>query len=380
MLIKRLSDENAYEHEKLASQAFVFPYDPKEALPMPSDIMLGAFTDGGQLAADMEIYDRVCFFGSGTLSCAAVGGVASKPEYRRGGAVRAMLDELAAGNVLQKTWDISILYPFSAAYYKKLGYAPIGEKLRISVPFEELRYIPRCGGAVLYEGKEKEALLRIYNTRAKNSTLAFRRNDTSQWDKEPYSNNVYTYLIKNAAGEFCSYATFSLDRGKSEVSVNELAYVDKASLYAILGFLRCFDGNFDTITFGCEPINSPIPALLANRTKADIRYTHAGAVRLLNTENVLKKHEYPEKAGSFTFGIFGGDVFEVSWSDGKAEIRKSVKQADITAEPTAAAKLLTEGVRNARELAYEPGVELNGNAEDFVRAFTMKNIFFCDSF
>lgn len=378
MIIRKLTDKDAYEHEKLASQAFVFSYDPSGALPLPSEIMLGAFNDDGRLAADMEIYDRVCFFGNTALSCAAVGGVASKPEYRRGGAVRAMLEEISAGNVIGKKWDISVLYPFSAAYYKKLGYAPVGAKLRISVPFAELKDISRAGGAVLYEGKEKDSLLRIYNAWARNNALAFRRDDTSEWNKEPYSTGIYTYLMQTG-GEYRSYAVFSLDRAKSEVSVKELAYLDKESLFGILGFLRCFDGNFDTVVFENEPISSPLPDIISDRSKAKISYSHAGAIKLLNTENVLKKHVYPEKAGCFTF-CAAGETWEVNYAGGCAEVKKTDKKAVITADRTAAAKLLLEGVRNTRELEYSPGVEINGNADDFVRAFPLSEIYFNDSF
>ncbi len=380
MFIKKLTDQNAFEHEKLASQAFVFPYDEKEALPLPSELMLGAFTDEGKLAADMEIYDRVCFFGKKTLSCAAVGGVASKPEYRRGGAVRALFAALETGDIPGKTWDICLLYPFSAAFYKKLGFAPVGTKLRVKVPFSEFAAIPVNTDVWLFEGNNEASLLSVYNEAAAKQYLAFRRDDADEWEKNPYSSGEYTYLRHDENGEEKAYATFSLDRGKSEVNVKEIFFTDKEAMLGILGFLRCFEGNFRDIVFECLPGDTPILFYIADTHKAEITASAAGAVKIFHYENVLKANAYPEAPGRFTVGIENGDTFDVSYGGGKAEIKKTTESPDVLLSPLAAAKIFTEGLRDKNELLFLPGVKINGNTADLLRAFPFRNVFFNDSF
>lgn len=379
MILKRLTDENVLEHEKLASQAFVFPYDEAEATALPSDIMLGAFTPDGKLAADMEIYDRVCCFDGGLLTCAAVGGVASKPEYRRMGAVREMLTELENGDILGKKWDISILYPFSAAYYKKFGYAPVGTKLRVRIPFTQLNEVPRSGSVRLYEPGTDDAPRGIYNAAAKKRRLAFRRDDAQAWDRDPYSTGTYTYLWHGADGIPRSYAVFSLNRDKSEVNVSETVFEDKASLLGILGFLRSFDGNFDHIVFECLPADTPILYCISDINKAQITCSPVGAVRLLDPLAVLERRVWPEIPGRFTLGI-GDLVFDVAYRGGRADVNRTDGTPDAALGQTAAAKLLTEGLRSERELAFLPDAAINGDVGDLIRAFPFEHVFFCDHF
>lgn len=382
MEIRRLTDQNILEHEKLASQAFVFHYDEAEATALPSEIMLGAFTEEGRLAADMEIYDRVCFFGNETLRCAAVGGVASKPEYRRLGAVRAMFRELEAGRVLGQTWDIGILYPFSEPYYRKLGYAPVGTKLRVSVPFTEFADIPRASGARLYEGGDGTPLLSLYNSVSRHYVLDFRRDDIGVWDKEPYSEGVYTYILRDRGGQENenACATFSLDRTAGSVNVKEIFFTDREAMLGILGFLRCFDGNLGRIVFESLPADSPLLRCIADAGKAEILASHAGAVKILRPENVLRKHAWGSGAGSFVMRVNEWGTFAVTYENGAADIKKTDSPPDIVLGQTAAAKILFEGLYDERELSFLPDAQINGRVGDILRAFPRREVYFNDPF
>ena len=134
MKIRFLTQDDVAEHNKVSSQAFVYACevdDPNSALPCPK--VLGAFDDDGKtLLADFELQERVCHYDGGLLTCAAIGGVAAKPEHRGKGAVTALFHHLFR----ERPYDISILYPFSEPYYRRLGYERVGCSVSVTVPLE----------------------------------------------------------------------------------------------------------------------------------------------------------------------------------------------------------------------------------------------------
>ena len=236
MIIRFLTKDDVAEHEKVASQAFVFStdiHDPEAELPCEK--VLGAFDDDNKtLFADLELYERRCHYDGGFLTCAAIGGVAAKPEHRGKGAVKALFHTVFSEN----KYDISILYPFSEPYYRKLGYERVGNSVSATVPFTALAGIERNQDATLYEGNDTEQLLAIYNRCAAGYNLCFVRDTAEMFPDQPYLTKTYTYIWKNNA-----FATFSVDRGKSTVFVKEIYFDSCESMLGIVGFLRNYEIN-----------------------------------------------------------------------------------------------------------------------------------------
>ena len=373
MIIRELTPEDVREHDKVSSQAFVYDcdIDDKNSV-LPEEIMLGAFLpDWKTLMADMEIVDRRCTFGNGTVRCAAVGGVASKPEFRGRGAVTGLFEALFC----DERWDISILYPFSSAYYRRLGYESVGRTLSITVPFRELKGIERNSDAVLFEGENPQELLDIYNSYAEKYNLCFLRDNTDAYSAEPYKSCQYTYICDGK-----SYVTFSLDRAKRTVSVKEIIYTDKQSLEKALGFLRNYEGNYDTVIFEKLPLDTPIVNYISDDKKAEMICSSTGAARIHNFRNVLAARLYPEEKGSFAVEI-DGTLYDVSFCGGKAEVNEGLKKMpEVSLSVNAASKILLSGVDGKKEAEFINGVKIFNDNSDFFRAFPKKDAFFNDEF
>lgn len=371
MIVRRLNADDVREHDKVSSQAFVYDCDINdESSVLPEEIMLGAFLDDGKtLMADIEIADRKCTFFGDTLRCAAVGGVASKPEHRGKGAVKAIFNELYKA----EDWDISILYPFSTGYYSKLGYESIGRALSLTVPFSVLKNIERNSEAVLYEGGGD--ILKIYNEYAKKTHLCFIRENLEAYPQEPYKDGVYTYVWKDR-----SYVMFSIDRPNKIVNVKELVYLDKEAFEKILGFLRNFEGNQETLIFGKLPLDTPVLNYISDEKKTVQKCYSVGAARIHNIENVLKKIKYPEGKGGFVIKA-DGRIFEVNYSGGRGEVvADSGKEPEFIFSINAASRVLLSGVNGERELEYIDGAEIIKSNPDFYRAFTKKDAYLNDDF
>ncbi len=368
MKIRFLTQNDVAEHNKVSSQAFVYACDtgdPDSVLPCPK--VLGAFDDDDKtLLADFELQERKCYYDGGLLTCAAIGGVAAKPEHRGKGAVTALFRYLFREN----KYDISILYPFSEPYYRRLGYERVGCSLSAAVPFSVLSHIPRNQDAVLYEGAGTEVLLAAYNRCAAGYNLCFVRETAEAFSDNPYASQSYTYLWKNR-----SFATFSVDRGKSTVFVKELYFDSCESMLGIIGFLRNFEANQTYVCFQNLPADTPLLRLIQDMKPCEIRLHNVGAARILNAEAVLKAHRYP-RDGAFTVAI-GGETYRVTHTARNVTVEKNSRlPPDASMEIGRASQVLLCGLNDP---AYCPGLTVHDPASDFFLSFPPKTTFFSDS-
>ncbi len=370
MIIRYLTPNDVPQHDKVTSQAFVYSCgigDPASVLPCEK--VLGAFDDDNKtLFADLELHEKACRYDGGLLKCAAVGGVAAKPEHRGKGAVKALFERLFR----EAEYDISILYPFSEPYYRKLGYERAGYTLSAEIPFSELSEIKRNSGAVLYEGENAEALLSIYNRSAGAYNLSFVRDTAEAFSGSPYLSQTYTYVWQDRA-----IATLSVDRDKSTVFVKELWYDSPEAMLGISGFLRNFEANQTKVCFESLPANTPLLRYVRDLKRCAVALHGVGAVRLMNAANILRAHRYPAAPGAFTVRI-ENDVYRVSYSGREVEVASGGEgDPEVILSLHAASQILLTGVSDP---AFVPGLEIIDPRTAFFEAFPPKTSFFTDPF
>lgn len=368
MIIRYLTQNDISEHDKITSQAFSYAcdiHDPESVLPCEK--VLGAFDeDNKTLFADMEIHERKCFYDGGVLTCAAVGGVAAKPEHRGKGAVKALFAHLFD----RKEYDVSVLYPFAEAYYRKFGYERAGACVCATVPFSGISGIARNSDAVLYEGSGTHELTELYNRCACRYNLALVREDAEAFSDKPYASMLYTYVRKDSA-----YATVRVDRDSSTVFVREIFFDSCESMLGILGFLRNFESNQQYVCFEKLPADSPVLLYVQDIKRCDIRLQSTGSARILRTEQVLCAHRYPAQ-GAFSLRV-GDEAFRVTVSGtGVSVQRDGADNPDVVMDVTAASKLLLSGITNA---AYMPGLTVRNPDSDFFKLFPPVTCFFSDN-
>ena len=369
MIIRLLTPNDVVEHDKISSQAFSYSCDIHEpASVLPCEKVLGAFDDDNKtLFADFEIHERKCNYDGGILTCAAIGGVAAKPEHRGKGAVKALFDYLFRENA----YDVSILYPFSETYYRKYGYERVGNSVEITCPFSEISEIRRNNDVKLYEGNDADRLLEIYNRCAQKYNLSFVRENADAFSDKPYFSKNYTYIWKNN-----SFATIQIDRAKSTVFVSELYFDSCESLLGIMGFLRNFESNQKYFCIQRVPEDSPLLNFLPDLRRCDIQLHNTGSARVMNVEKILRLHEYPVQDGEFTLQICD-DIFHVTYSKTGVEIDKDQLRApDLITDINTASRILLSGLAHA---AYIPNLTIKNARSDFFQAFPPKTAFFTDS-
>jgi len=389
MIIRDLQPKDAMEHCKVSSSAFIWNVDPKSDVKLPDESAIGAFMDDdATLMAEIEWEPYTVFFGAGTLGCIGIGGVASKPEHRRHGAVRGIFREVE-GRALANGWDIGILYPFSTSYYRLFGYENLACCCSAKINFKYLSFIERNCDVELFEGGDAAPLLALYNQIARRYSLGFLRGESDvarRFGGKPYETCNYTYMWRGEKGDCRAYASYRVNRAESTVQVSEIGFLDKESLLGILGFLRCYDGNQEYISFQKLPLDSPIFDLVPDSNKFERGISNLASGRIYNVKKILAQNAYPGEYGRFSV-LFedtmpeNAGIYDVEYQNGAAEVTKRDGGGyDVSLDVASAAKLLLSGGYTFDRLRYLPGAKVVNENEALLRAFPARNTFFTDGF
>lgn len=385
MIVRKLTLDDYAQFSEVSASAYI--YNSEETTFEENVDNFGAFIDDGKtLISQLECGFKHNFYCGKKIGCAAIGGVASKPEYRRMGGVRAVFNTVLQ-HAINKGAVVSILYPFSIEYYRKFGYETILRCVHAECSFKTFENIERFNEVTLAREEHKEIIKSIYTEIAQKQNMLFARDNCENFCFTPYKNCVFTYFVNRDDAK--GYVTFTLNRSARTVNVSELLFNNKTALFNLLGFIKVYDGNYDTVHFDKLPVSSPVFEIIKDENRLVKRvYTYDGAARILDVEGILKATEYPEEKGCFSIKITdlqieeNNGVFTVSYENGKCEVRKNVSaEYDIAMDIPAASRIILgrEGL-TLDEISYISNVEIKTNCVGFLRVFPKKTTLFYDGF
>jgi len=291
MTVRTLTPGDLDAHCRVSSSAFIWEYKPGEETFPDDATLLGCFGDDGELMADLEYAVRQATWEGGAVPCVCIGGVASMPHRRHGGAVRRLFEELER-RAQAEGWALGALYPFADSYYRKFGYERRFHSLRLTVPMRVVEAyaagVPReaMGSVALYEGKElTDELLRVYNTFCVRHPLMLRREEAHlKWFfSKPFEKCEYCYLWQSPAGVFEGYLQYKVDRSTGKVYVDEFCPLTDAAMQGMLCFLRVYASKTDTVVLAQLPPDSPVPALLGEYSAMRAELSFGPALRFYDS-------------------------------------------------------------------------------------------------
>lgn len=392
MIVRQLRPDEKKKADILQATAFNFSYDAAahEGELLDAEAW-GAFLDDGEtLASMMYPITYESRFGDTYLPALGIGGVATHPQYRRTGGIRAIfrrLFEMAP----ERGWVSSYLYPFSYDYYRQFGYERVLCRREMRFECGVLGHIPRNTNAVLYEDPAQlPVLLDVYHRYAEQFQIMFRRSadrSAREYSADPHKSLRYTYIWNDATGKGQAYASCLIRDGWLRVS--ELCYTSPESLFGILGFLRTFEGQVEGFDFTRLPEDTPLDHWIGNY--CDVEYSRSSYAmgRVLLPETLLAAHTYPcGISGSFCVCVTepetssgAAGVYAVSYAQGKGSVRRlsgGVENADIVCSVSAFSRVLLGGTAITPDTAaYVPGIEVRNpeGAAVFCRAFPHRAAF-----
>lgn len=372
MLIRALNNDDLTQYNEVGACAFVGAIGEEDNF-VPQRV-LGAFDENGVLCSQMECTKRSSFISGVAVPCAAVGGVASRPEARGNGSVRLIFEHLMK-NAQDDGFVVSALHPFSVDFYRKFGYEPLGNVINAEIPFASFKRRKQTGQIKLFSGKEGEKLLSIYKAFAAQHNLMFERNDTSEFFSDPYHECCYTYWWEDENNQPQGYVSVVPNRGDSVLSVKEFAFLSRAALEGLLAFIFSFSGNYKTLRISGLPSSSPVVDFLGDRRHIKTSLGSNFAARILQLEPVLRLLKYPQEQGFFSLKMedflpWNQGVFTVEYGGGSVKLaHKSSGEADVVLSAAAAARLLLSGeVWDFDRLSYLQGCTVLNKNPDLTRA------------
>ncbi len=313
-----------------------------------------------------------------------VGGVSTRPVYRRAGHAREIFEQ-AFREARDYGWAVSHLHPFSFAYYRKFGYERICDHLIVDFPVEKLDFVPRSAAG--FEEAKAEAQFgeagKVYNAFSAGRMAMPRCVNLERFPVGKPENGVM-FLHRNGRGAADAYVTLTVrkeffvnhHRG-GVLTVKEFAYESPDGMRAILGFLRMYEGEVETVHFENVAMAPEVDFTLRHYTHTAYQIVPDIMARILDPEALLRANDYPRTAGSFTlrvtdpFDVAAG-AWRVRYGDGGAAVERLDGGAvcDIVCDVGALSPLMYGAYElDARLLGYMDGVRVDGDPDGFLRAF-----------
>lgn len=316
-----------------------------------------------------------------------IGGVGTDPEYRRLGLVRSFLAK-AAELADAEGCAVTVLHPFSFAYYRKFGFERVADHRILEFPIRALDFVPRYEKFTRCTAAELPLLDQVYNAFVKKRNIMFERFGNFAWPVETAGKNVY--LCRDESGSADAFISYELETplyvnhiANATLHVREFGFTSPAALDKLFGFMRMFDGQVDNVILHNTAMAPEVELRLRHYTHTKITIVPDLMARINDVEAVLKASRYPDVPGSFTVKVTEPEgsahsavktsgVWNVRYENSTAEVTRLADDAafDLAADIPAFTRLIFGYESYGADAAgYMPGVERKTDCTDFFRAF-----------
>ena len=308
MIVRTIRPEESPEFQRIQNVAYNFSMDDSgDAALLPSspeaeaelERQYAAFSEDGAMAAVTHALLFEANFLGEQVRVGGIGGVASYPEYRRGGGVRLLM-EACVRRFEADGCLLSALYPFRQLFYRKFGYEVIQQGWRYALRPE--RIIPRIAPL---EGDW--VMLRQPGDLARDDVQV--RRDFDDWHRlneavgarfdgyfvarpdrrqriermNPFASQDYAYLMRDRSGE--PVAGLAFRSAERRFNVYELLFTDGPSLVAILAFTQRFAADIDEVSIGL-PTGFNLASLIEDCPSPQ---AETSMLRVIDAEGLLER-------------------------------------------------------------------------------------------
>lgn len=347
MQVRPITREELEQAKHIHSTAFIFVRGEPDPEDQSWRQIRGAFDQAGTMTACVIDAPFIANLNGHMVGMCGIGGVATLPEYRRQGYVRALMsyilkDAYARGDVY------STLYPFSFPYYRKFGYEIAETPYDVSIPMEQMaHYRPFGSVREFVAGDDMAPYRQVYNAYIAQRNFACDRdvatNGRALWENwlspkhNPGKTREYAYLWRDEDG---TPGAFALVHPKGQgheggFQVYDYAYASPRALRGMLGFLRLLEGQAARIMLRLPDDLSP-HHLFPEPYNLTVTSVPRGMVRLINVQKALETLGGARLTGEVTIGVTdemlpeNSGVWHVVFADGKTTVEKTGHTAEWT--------------------------------------------------
>ena len=410
MEARKIGREEVPASRKISAVAFQYGFDCKvgESDPYPFGHMdmWGAFDGGGRMMSRMDVLHHTAYLDGHEVGSAGIGGVATLPEYRNMGAVRAMISA-AFGDMAARGQCISQLFPFDFGYYAKFGYGAYFERIHIKARMEALTDAAgfvRNGDCTFVDSKDDVRLHGLYGRYAAVRNGALKRDGRLWGDRlsdNAYLRRLYPYVYSGRTGAPTGYFVFSPENDCMRIV--EICYECLDDIKGMLGFAKNLDRQFTHVIVHELPAADDFSLALPDQKLMERTLHYSSMARIVDVGRVLGLMRYPMGKGGFSMSVSDPSIpaneglFEVRYRDGVAtdmERRPAGTAASGKAAPTrpgggpdmevavGALAMLVMGTDHifSRRYGALPGLRVHANHKALGEVFVRKDVFLGDHF
>ena len=396
MIVRKIKPEEVLRANELFAIAFEQPMD-REAAAKPDNENVhrwAAFDEGsGEMMSSFIINDYTVRFDGHACKMGGIGGVATLPQYRRRGGIRGCFQE-ALPDMYASGYDLSYLYPFSTAYYRKFGYECCVRKFFIAVRLNLLAPPEFNGTLRLAEaGAPMTEAIRSVDAcwESNYNMMVQHRPEDYKWTEEfdPAVKQGFTYVCFARDGTPRGYTTFSKadEKDGRNLVCSRFCFVDREGFAGLMNLFKSLAADHALVKFAL-PASEAMQYLFPEWSMdAASGFLHpAGMARVINVESVLKKAAYIGD-GSIVLAVRdpqipeNGRTFAVRFAQGKAvSVEEASEEADAVLTIQAFSALIT-GVCDLREAAlWMDGLEVRRPEALLAQVFYRKPMMIVDYF
>jgi len=313
-MIVRKIHENEYKRvRQLCSLAFEYT---DRAIELPSIEMLrqatasprrrqevywdsqwAAFDDDNRtMMSTMTLVPYNAHFDGHKVSMIGIGGVATLPQYRRQGGIRACFGK-ALPDMYERGAAFSYLYPFSTAFYRKFGYELACERNVYKLQLSGMPSFEVAGSFHLLEpgANLKKDLQKVHRDFENRYNLMVYDEDIEyNWVDacDPFLQQEYTYVYRSVNGTPKGAVTYKpiIDDGDRTLDCStSVVFSDLEGFQAIIHLLKRLQADHSHILISL-PTDVELGALLPEWSFGYIQCKKVanGMVRVINAQQVLQ--------------------------------------------------------------------------------------------
>lgn len=400
MIARKLRPEEQYLSGLNMAVAFESGFDLEkeraaagEAKADPRADHWGAFAEGGNDPVGSLVMNKyIVRFDGHTVKMGGVGGVATLPAHRRGGAIRACVNA-SFRELYDEGFVLSALYPFSTAYYRQFGFENGQPAYSWTLPLADLK-TPDAGGKVrqLFPGDDLSPLLKVYNAFYGDCNLSVVREtyDPDLEKKNLLEQKRYIFVWEDETGEPGAFLIGGRDgeilNCRTDFSArNGLLFRDARALQGLLYFVRtAFIANFRAIHF-TTPSFVNILSLIPEAASMECKLFLNGMLRVVNVERALQLCRC-RGTGEITIQVAdpllpeNSDTFRLAFRPGRENQVERVDYAPEISLNMGDFSTLLCGVRSGDELPWMPAVKVENTQAPFGSVFYRKPCHILDLF
>jgi predicted acetyltransferase len=291
MTVIRLAKEHYRQAIKLSEYAFQYKVTEDRIeyrlLMIEKHHQLFGIMEGEELAAKLHLLPLEVYLGEATLKMGGIAGVATYPEYRRSGYVKEMLTFLLE-TMKQEGYSVSMLHPFSVAFYRKYGWELFSSRLKASLKSEDLVMKKHVSGKIKRYQKDAHSseIEDMYSQFAKQFSGMLVR-ETSWWQESIYD-ELTAAVYYNEAGEPKGYMLYEVKNSK--MTVEEFVPLDPEARRGLWNFICQHDSMIKELEISTYDNDPLFFSLNEPRIKAEV--TPYFMVRIVDAERFLNLYEF----------------------------------------------------------------------------------------